>query len=331
MKVLVTGVTGFIGGNLARELVKQGYNVRGLVRKGGNLKYLSSLDIEIKEGNLLDKASLERALDDCEVLFHVAAMYTFWAKDPELIYKTNVQGTENILNAAREKKIKKIIYTSSESVIGIYSGCRLGNEGMKSDLDHIPSDYKRSKFIAEERVFEMSQDGLPVVVVNPTTPIGPFDAKPTPTGEIVTRYMNRNMPACVNTGLNVIDVEDVAKGHILALEKGRLGERYLLGNTNLTLREIMGILEKITGIKAPRINIPVGLALGAAYIDNFLEGKVMGRAPHIHPGAVKAARKFRHFDCSKAVQELGLPQTPIEQSFQKAVDWFRQNGYVKQG
>jgi dihydroflavonol-4-reductase len=329
MKVLVTGATGFIGGNLARELTKQGYTVRALVRKGGNLKYLKDFDIETKEGDLLDKPSLEKAMEDCEALFHVAAMYTFWARDPGLIYETNVQGTANILSVAKAYRIKKVVYTSSESVVGIDSRCGLGNEDMKSDLRHIPSDYKKSKFMAEDLVFKMYRDGLPVVVVNPTTPIGPYDIKPTPTGKIVTAYLNHDMFACVNTGLNVVDVEDVAKGHILALEKGRIGERYLLGNKNLTLREIMGVLENITGIKAPRINIPVRLALGAGYVDEFFEGRLMGRAPHIPLGAVKAARKFRHFDCSKAIRELGLPQTPIELSFEKAVNWFRHNGYTR--
>jgi dihydroflavonol-4-reductase len=329
MKVLVTGATGFIGGNLARELTKQGYRVSALVRKGANLKYLKDLDIDFQEGDLRDKPSLERAMEDCEALFHVAAIYTFWAKDPRLIYETNVQGTANILSVAMSKGVKKVVYTSSESVVGIDARCSLGNENMKSDLSHIPSDYKKSKFMAEDLVFKMYGQGLPVVVVNPTTPIGPYDIKPTPTGKIVTQYLNHGMVACVNTGLNVVDVEDVARGHILALEKGRTGERYLLGNKNLTLREIMGILENLTGIRAPRINIPIMLALCAGYADEFFEGKVAGRAPHIPLGAVKAARKFRHFDCSKAIEELGMPQTPIELSFEKAVNWFRQNGYAR--
>lgn len=328
MKVLVTGSTGFIGGNLARELVKQGYEVRTLVRRGSNIKYLQGLKIEFMEGDLLDQSSLENALSGCEALFHVAAMYTFWSPVPDLIYRTNVQGTENILKAARSKGIKKVVYTSSESTIGI-DKCATGNEEGQGHIEHIPSDYKKSKFMAENLAFQMCHDGLPIVVVNPTTPIGPYDVKPTPTGKIVTDYLNHKMFACVNTGLNMIDVEDVARGHILALEKGRIGERYLLGNKNLTLREIMLILEKITGIKAPRLNIPIWFALGAGYADEFVEGKLLGRYPRIPVSAVKASRKIRHFDCSKAIGELGLPQTPIEISFGKAVDWFRNNGYVK--
>lgn len=329
MKVLVTGATGFIGGNLVRELISQGYQVRALVRKTSNLRPLQDMNLEVAEGDLLNKTSLEKALDGCEALFHVAAMYTFWARNPDLIYETNVLGTENILTAAKYKGVKKIIYTSSESVVGIDHNCLLGNEEMKGHIENIPSDYKKSKFMAENLAFEMTREGFPIVIVNPTTPIGPYDIKPTPTGKIVVDYLNRKMFACVNTGLNIVDVEDVAKGHILALEKGRIGERYLLGNKNLSFREILVTLEKITGIKAPGFNIPAWVALSAGYVDELVEGRIMRRYPRIPVSAVKASRHFRHFDCSKAVRELELPQTPVEISFRKAVNWFRQNGYAK--
>lgn len=328
MKVLVTGATGFIGGNLAQELTRQGYYVKALVRKGSNLRFLEGATMEIVEGDLLDKTSLEKSLDGCEALFHAAAMYTFWAQERRLIYETNVRGTENILSAAKAKGLKKVVYTSSECVIGIDNRYGLGNEDIQGRIDHIPGDYKKSKFLAENLAFKMCRDGLPLVVVNPTTPIGPYDVKPTPTGKIVADFLNRKMFACINTGLNVVDVEDVAKGHILALEKGRTGERYLLGNKNLTLHEIMAILEKITGIKAPGFNIPYWFALSAGYVDELFEGKMMGRSPRIPVAAVRASRKFRHFDCSKAVRELGMPQTPVEVSLNKAVEWFRLNGYV---
>jgi dihydroflavonol-4-reductase len=328
MKVLVTGATGFIGGNLTRELLRQGYQVKALVRRDSDLRHLEGLKLGIIEGDLLDKPSLEKALDGCEALFHVAAMYTFWSKNPEMIYQTNVQGTENILTAAKAKGIKKVVYTSSESVVGINHHCHLGDENIQNSLKNIPSDYKKSKFMAETLAFKMSREGLPIVIVNPTTPIGPYDVKPTPTGKIVTDYLNHKMFACVNTGLNVVDVEDVAKGHILALEKGKTGERYLLGNKNLTLREIMVILENISGIKASRITIPFWFALSAGYMDELVEGKIMRRYPRIPVSAVKASQHFRHFDCSKAVRELGFPQTSIEISFTKAVKWFRDNGYA---
>ncbi|MFQ5996197.1 MAG: hopanoid-associated sugar epimerase [Dehalococcoidales bacterium] len=327
MKVLVTGATGFIGANLVRELLKQGYRVRALVRKGSNQRSIEGVDVEVVLGDLRDRGSLEKALEGCDVLFHVAAAYTFWSPDPKLIYETNVKGTENILGAARDKGIKKVIYTSTESTIGIRDGC-LGTEEMETSLECLSGHYKKSKYLAEKLALKTCQEGLPLVVVNPTMPVGPWDIKPTPTGQVIVDFLNGRMPACVNTGLNVVDVEDVAKGHILALEKGRLGERYILGNKNLTLRQIFTILERITGIRAPRFDIPVWLALGAAHVDEFVSGKVFRRYPRIPLEAVRAARKFRHFDCSKAVSELGFAQTPVEEALDKAVRWFRQNGYV---
>lgn len=327
MKVLVTGASGFIGGNLVRELAKQKYQVKALIRKDSNLKPLKDIDIETVQGDLLDKDSLIRALEGCEALFHVAAMYTFWSRRPELIYETNVKGTENILNAAVLCGIKKVVYTSSESTLKIIKGS-LGNENTRGCLDEIPSDYKRSKYMAEELALGMCRGGVPVVVVNPTAPVGPYDVKPTPTGKIVLDYLNHKMFACVNTGLNIVSVEDVAKGHILALEKGRPGERYLLGNKNLTLRQIMSILEKITSIKAPPVDLPAWFVLGFGYVDELVEGKLLGRSPRAPVGAVKASRKYRHFDCSKAVTELGMPQTPVELAFEQSVRWFRENGYV---
>ncbi|MFC2058372.1 hopanoid-associated sugar epimerase [Chloroflexota bacterium] len=328
MKALVTGATGFIGGNLARELLGQGFQVRALVREESNRKNIDDLDIETALGDLTDRASLDRALDGCDVLFHVAAAYTFWARDPGSIYKSNVQGTENILAAALDRGIEKVVYTSTESTIGIDRGENLGTEEMEVNPRGLAGDYRKSKYKAERLAFEMCQQGLPLVVVNPTVPIGPLDIKPTPTGKLVVSYLNRNMPAYVNTGLNVIDVEDVAKGHVLALEKGRVGERYILGNKNLTFSEILGILEKITGIKAPRLRIPIWFALGMAYIDEFIEAGLIRKQPSLQVAGVKSATKFRQFDCSKSVRELGLPQTPVEEAFEKAVRWFRENGYA---
>jgi dihydroflavonol-4-reductase len=328
MRALVTGASGFIGGNLARELVRQGYQVRALIRRGSNLGHLGQLKLETMEGDLLDENSLERALEGCSHLFHAAALYTFWSKNPQLVYDTNVRGTENILKAAGKKGLQKIVYTSSESVIGIDGGSTLGDERMQVSPGHVHGAYKKSKIMAEQVALRMHREGLPVVIVNPTTPVGPYDVKPTPTGRMVTDYLNGRMFACIRTGLNVVDVEDVAKGHILAMQKGRSGQRYLLGNRNMTLREIMTILEKISGIRAPRFYIPYALALGAGYVDEFVEGTVMGRYPRIPVSAVKASRHVRHFDCSKAVQELDMPQTPVEGAFERAVRWFRDNGYV---
>lgn len=326
---MVTGATGFIGANVVRGLIKQGYQVKALVRKESNRENIEGLDIEVVVGDLRDKASLIRALDGCEVLFHVAASYTFWAPDPRDIYETNVKGTENILEAALARGMKKVVYTSTESTIGIAKDRNLGTEDMAVDPRNLAGHYKKSKYMAEKLALKMCGDGLPLVIVNPTMPVGPLDIKPTPTGQLIVDFLNRKMPAYVNTGLNVVDVEDVARGHILALEKGRIGERYLLGNKNLTLKEILTILEGISGIRAPRLRIPLWLALCMSYADEFVSGKVLRRRPRVPLAGVKTARKFRHFDCSKAIRELGLPQTPVEEALEKAVRWFKQNGYVQ--
>jgi dihydroflavonol-4-reductase len=329
MKALVTGATGFIGGNLVRQLLAQGYRVRALVRPDSQQRNINGLDVEVVCGDLREPASLDKALEGCQVLFHVAASYTFWSPDPGQIYRTNVGGTENILTAARKQGIEKIVYTSSESTLRINGHGALGNEAALADPEELPGGYKRSKCLAERLALNMCQEGLSLVVVNPTTPIGPYDVKPTPTGKVIVDFLNGKMPACVNTGLNIVDVEDVARGHILALEKGRIGERYVLGGRNLTFRQILSILQDVTGIEAPRLDIPIWLALGAAHFDEFLEVKLLKKPPRIPVAAVKAARKFRHFDCAKAIRELGLPQTPVEESFAKAVRWFQENGYVK--
>jgi dihydroflavonol-4-reductase len=330
MKVLVTGATGFIGGNLAHTLVKKGYTVRTLVRKESDRKNIDGLDAEVVIGDLADKASLQAALQGCEGLFHVAAAYTFWARDPWRIYETNLTGTENILGAALRAGVSKVVYTSSESTL---KNTGDGTPGRESELNNpydLSGDYKRSKCLAEGKALEICREGLPLVVVNPTTPVGPHDVKPTPTGRIIVDFINGKMPAYVNTGLNIVDVEDVALGHVLAMEKGRVGERYILGNRNLTLHEIFLILEQLTGVKAPGINLPIWSAMAAAHIDEFVSGSIFHKAPRIPVAAVKAARKFRYFDCARAVQELGMPQTPVEEAFAKAIRWFRQNGYIRQ-
>lgn len=328
MKALVTGATGFIGANLVRELLKQGYQVRALVRKESSPRNIDGLQIEIAYGDLRDKVSLDTALDGCDVLFHVAAAYAFWTPDPGVVYETNVLGTENLLTAALARGIRRVVYTSTESTVGASQNGCLATEALAASPCQLAGHYKKSKLEAEQLALKMCRDGLPLVVVNPTAPIGAFDVKPTPTGQLIVDFLNRRMPAYVNTGLNLVDVEDVARGHILAMEKGRPGERYIMGNKNLTLKEILAVLERITGIKAPRIRIPIWLALTAGYGDEFVTGRILGKQPRILVAAVKTSRKFRHFDCSKAINELGLPQTPVEDAFEKAVRWFTQNGYA---
>ncbi|HOG45187.1 MAG TPA: NAD-dependent epimerase/dehydratase family protein [Anaerolineae bacterium] len=327
MKALVTGATGFIGSNVVRALLAQGYQVRALLRECSNRANLAGLDVEPAPGDVRDRASVERALTGCDVLFHMAAAYALWVPEPQMVYDTNVEGTVNVLNAARAAGVARAVYTSTESTIGIAQNGDLGTEAMFVEPSDLAGHYKRSKFLAEQLALRMAGEGLEVVVVNPTTPIGPGDVRPTPTGQIVVDFLNGKMPAYVNTGLNLVDVEDVAQGHILALEKGRPGERYILGNRNLTLKEILGALSRVTGLPAPRLRIPIWLALWAAYASEFAARR-LGGPPRIPVTGVKVARHFRYFDCSKAVRELGLPQTPIEQALGKAVRWFRAHGYA---
>ncbi|MDP2729444.1 MAG: NAD-dependent epimerase/dehydratase family protein [Dehalococcoidales bacterium] len=328
MKTLVTGATGFIGSNLVFELLKQGYEVKALVRKGSDRRNIQGLNIEIISGDLKDKASLIRALDGCDTLFHAAAAYTFWARDPGFIYETNVQGTGNILTAALAKGIKKVVYTSSESTIGINKNGNILTEEVEASPRNFTGHYHRSKYLAERLALDMANKGLPIVIVNPTVPVGPRDIKPTPTGQFIVDFLNRRLPAYVECGLNVVDVGDVAKGHILALERGRIGQKYILGNRNLTFREILAILESITGIKAPGLKIPTWLALAAAHINEAVSD-ILGKHPRVPVAGVKTACRLRYFDGSKAVAELGLPQTAVEEAFSKAVSWFKENGYVR--
>ncbi len=328
MKALVTGGTGFIGANLVRLLLEEGFGVRALARPESQRTNLDGLDVECALGDLRDPRSLRRALQGCDVLFHAAASYVFWTRDPNMVYETNVGGTRNILNAALDIGIEKVVYTSTESTIGVPSGA-LGSEEHVSALDSLYGDYKKSKLLAERVALEMADRGLPVTIVNPTMPIGPWDIKPTPTGRVVVDFLNGRMPAYVNTGLNVIDVADVARGHLSALERGRAGERYILGHQNLTLRDLLANLGAVTGRRASNVRIPLGLAVAAGVVDEFVRGTMLKRHPRIPLAAVRTARKIRHFDCSKAIEELHLPQSPIDAALARAVEWFGERGYVR--
>jgi dihydroflavonol-4-reductase len=328
MRALVTGATGFIGGNLARELLDFGYEVRVLVRDGSDLRALQGLNPEIARGDLLDSASLERALDGCDVLFHAAAAYTLWTPNPETVYDVNVGGTVRLLTAAKALAIRRVVFTSSESTVAVVANGRPGGEEGTTRLADLAGHYKRSKLMAEEAALRFCHEGLPVVVVNPTTPVGAGDVKPTPTGQFILDFINGRMPAYVDTGLNLVDVADVARGHRLAMERGRVGERYLLGNRNVTFREILSLLAGITGRPAPNRRVPLGLALVAAHVNELISRRITGRPPRIPLAGVKTARKYRHFDCSKSIRELGMPQTPVDEALTRAVLWFRENGYA---
>ncbi len=328
MKVLVTGATGFVGGNVARALLAHGYQVRALVRDPRRGAALTALGVELAEGDLCLEASLEQALSGCRAVVHVAALYTMWARDPELVYRTNVHGSRALLEAAARAGVERVVFTSSESTLRVPDG-GVGDESESGEFHQLSGPYKRSKYLSEQLAMEMAEDGLPLVVVNPTTPVGVGDVKPTPTGHIILDFLNRRMPAYVDTGLNLVDVEDVAEGHVLALERGRAGERYLLGNENLSLHQLLERLASITGLVAPRVRLPYWAALGVARVDDAIARGLTQRPPRVPPDGVRASRHHRYFDCRKAVTELGLPQTPVDEALRKAVAWFRDRGYLR--
>lgn len=329
MKALVTGATGFVGANLVRTLLKKGVIPRVLVRSKSLRKNIEGLSVEIVDGDICDPSSLSKACEGCDLLFHSAAFYDFWSSDPTIFYKVNVEGTKNILEAATRAKISKIVYTSTVGAIRYPK-----DPSAPSDETCFPSekdlhnDYKRSKFQAEQLAIQYAQKGFPIVIVNPSAPIGPFDVKPTPTGKIIVDFLNGKVPAYVDTGLNVIDVEDVAEGHWLASQKGRMGERYILGNKNLSLREIYCMIWKLTGKDPPKFRIPYGVAFTAGLVSEWI-ARFSKTRPRIPLGAVRMAKNYMYFDSSKAVRELGLPQSPVEKAFEKAIRWFRENGHCR--
>lgn len=327
MRVFITGATGFIGANLVRLLLQQGYEVRALVRPTSRLDNLQGLDVEIVKGDLNDP-DLWQLMVGCQVLFHVAAHYSLWQCDRAQLYHHNILGTRNVLAAARKANIERTVYTSSVAAIGV--GVPPGtivDETHQSPLDKLVGHYKKSKFLAEQEAWKAVEAGLDVVVVNPSSPIGPLDIKPTPTGDIILRFLRRQMPFYVDTGLNFIDVRDVAWGHLLALEKGRKGDRYILGHQNLTLKQLLDQLAKLTGLKAPQSTVPAWLPLSVAWIDERILAP-LGKPPSVPLDGVRMAKHPMYYDASKAVRELGLPQTPLTVSLKDAVDWFVSQGYV---
>ena len=327
MKTFVTGATGFIGASVVRELLKDGREVRALVRPGSDTANLAGLDVEVWRGDLRDRSSLVQGLQGCDVLYHAAADYRLWTRTPEEMYRINVEGTAAILEAALEKGLSRVVYTSSVGTLGNPGDGTPGTEETPVSLADMVGHYKKSKFLAEREAEKFIAQGLPLVIVNPSTPVGPLDIKPTPTGKIIVDFLNRRMPAYLDTGLNIIAVEDCARGHILAEQKGRIGEKYILGNSNLTLSAIFGLLAEITGLGAPRVRLPYLPILLAAYVNEGISA-ITGREPLIPLAGVQMAAKFMFFDSSKAVRELGLPQTGVQDALQRAVEWFRANGYA---
>lgn len=328
MKVFVTGATGFIGATLVRVLVNDGYAVKALVRPDSDRRNLQGLDIELFPGDLRDRSSLEKGLEGCDTLYHVAADYRLWVRNPADMYETNVGGTRNILDAALKWGLSRVVYTSTVGTLGNPGDGVPGNETSPVTLADMVGHYKKSKFLAEQEAVSFLKKGLPLVIVNPSTPVGAMDIKPTPTGKIIVDFLNNRMPAYLDTGLNIIDVEDCARGHLLAARLGRIGEKYVLGNENMTFRSFFDALGQITGLPAPKIRLPYTPVLLTAYL-NEAYSYITGRDPVIPVAGVKMARKFMYFKSDKAVCELGLPQRPVIDALQKAVDWFRCNGYVR--
>ena len=323
--ILVTGATGFIGWHVARKLVDRGHSVRALVRPRS---HVSELGLEIFNGDLRDPSSLERAVAGCGTVFHIAADYRLWVKNPDELFQSNVEGTRNLLAAAQQARVERVVYTSTVGCIGVPDG-GVGNEDRPVGLDDMAGAYKRSKFQAEQVALEFARSGFPVVIVNPTAPVGDHDFKPTPTGRIILDFLSGRMPAFVDTGLNIVDVEDTAEGHVLAAERGRVGERYILGCDNLTLQQILERLAAISGRKAPRVRIPYAVAYLAG-IASTAWANLTGQEPRAPLDAVKMARKKMFVSAEKAKRELGWNPKPVDGAFERAVDWFRSNGYVSE-
>ena len=328
MIALVTGGTGFLGAHIVRALLSSDHHVRCLVRPSSRLDNLKDLHVELTEGDLRDLDSLRKAIKDCEVVYHCAADYRLWCKKPAEMYASNVGGTNNVMQAAFEEGVPRAVYTSTVGCLGMNENGTPANESTPVSIDDMIGDYKRSKFQAEEKVREWAARGLPVVIVNPSTPVGELDIKPTPTGKIIVDFLRGKMFGYVDTGMNLIDVRDCAEGHILAAEKGRVGERYILGGPNLTLKEMFDMLGLATGIASPKMKVPHWVAETYSRLENFWSLGIVRREPEVPLESVKLARHKMWFDPSKAVRELGLKQSAIEEALVRAVNWFREHGYA---
>ena len=327
MRAFVTGGTGFIGANVVRDLLERGVGVRVLARPASPLGNLAGLDIEIVEGDLRDVQSLRRGMQDCEIVFHVGALYSFWVRPAGLLYEVNVDGTRNVFDAALEEGIERVVYTSSVAALGLRDDGNPADENTRTTVDEVVGDYKRSKFLAEQVALEYSKR-LPIVIVNPSFPVGPWDAKPTPTGQTIVDFLNRKMPAYLDTGMNVVDVQDVALGHWLALEKGRVGERYILGGEDVTMKQLLDLLGSISGLPSPRMRLPYGPVLALSYLNVGFCYLFPKCTPRMTPQTIRMSSHHMYFDPGKAVRELGFPQTSAKEALAKAVDWYRTNGYV---
>ncbi len=320
---LVTGATGFVGGHVSRVLVDAGHDVRALARSASDTTALEGLSVEVVHGDVTDPSSVARAVEGCQAVFHAAALNAFWHRDRRAFHRTNVEGTRNVLAAALDAGVDRVVHTSTWAVIGRPAAGGLADETTVAAPRDLRGPYRHTKHLAELEVHTFLGRGLDVVVVNPTVVVGPGDAKPTPTGRMVRDYLVGRMPAFVEAHLNFVDVEDVARGHLLAWEKGRSGERYILGNRNMTLQQMLEVLARVLGRRPPRWKLPRWLMQAAAYADEFVEGRLLGREPRIPLEGLLHAQGHRAVDCSKAVRELGFPQSSVEDALERAVRWFQ--------
>jgi dihydroflavonol-4-reductase len=328
MLAFVTGATGFVGSHVARVLAEQGADLRLLVRVSSDTSNIESLNAERVLGDLRDPVSIEKAMAGCDSVFHVAADYRLWVRDPEQMYRANVEGTRTILDAARKNRVRRLVHTSSVATMGFTSNGQLADENSPVRLESMIGPYKRSKFMAEQLALQAGAGGMDVVVVNPTTPVGEQDIRPTPTGRIVVDFLKKKFPAYVDTGLNLVDVRECARGHLTAFEKGRSGERYILGGENLTLKQILDKLAAITGLPSPKVKVPYVLALATGVVDEVVTGRILGREPRATIDAVRMGRKKMFVSSVKAERELGWSPSPVDGALRRAVEWFRSHQYA---
>jgi dihydroflavonol-4-reductase len=329
MKAFITGATGFVGSHVARALAEQGATLRLLIRANSDPRNIEALNADCVVGDLRDAASIEKGMSGCDAVFHVAADYRLWVRDPEQMYRANVEGTRAVLEAARKNGVRRVVYTSSVATMGFTSNGHPADEESPVSLGDMIGPYKRSKFMAEEVALQAGRSGMDVVVVNPSTPVGERDVKPTPTGRIVVDFLKKKFPAYVDTGLNLVDVGECARGHVAAMEKGRSGERYILGGENLTLKQILDKLAAITGLPSPKVKVPYVMALATGVVDEMVTGRILGREPRATIDAVRMGRKKMFVSCSKAERELGRKIVPVDDALRRAADWFQANGYVE--
>jgi dihydroflavonol-4-reductase len=328
VRVFITGATGFIGGHVARQYAAQGAVLRLLTRQTSRLDSLSGIDAEMVKGDLRDPEKLRSALTGCDALVHVAADYRLWVRDPEQMYAANVGGTLELLRLAREVGIQRVIYTSSVATMGFKADGTIVNEETPVALADMIGHYKRSKFLGELEAIQAARAGQHVMILNPTTPIGAGDAKPTPTGRIIVDFLNKKFPAYVDTGLNLVDVDEVARMHVVALDRGTPGERYILGGENLTLKQILDRMSAITGLPSPTMKVPHAVAMAFAFFDETLTGKLRGKEPRATVEAVRMGKKMMFASSNKAEQELGFKILPVYPALRAAIDWFIAHGYA---